>query len=138
MNLIYPVVFYKEEEMYNVILPDFSNAVTCGDSLGNAIEMARDLIGALIIDLEIDKKELPQPSCLKNVLLLEGQFVSLVDINMEQYKKSLQKNIKKTLTIPKDINDEAENLEINFSKVLRDALKREIDVIKKKLDNSYL
>lgn len=133
MNLIYPAIFYKEEDQYNVILPDFSNAVTYGNDLGNAIEMARDLIGALIIDLEIDKKLIPQPSKLDDVFLLDGQFVSLVDINMEQYKKSLQKNIKKTLSIPKDINDEAENLEINFSKVLRDALKKEIDLIKIKL-----
>ena len=135
MNLIYPVIFYKEEEVYNVILPDFSNAVTYGNDLGNAIEMARDLIGALIIDLEIDKKLIPQPSSFNDLILMDGQFVSLVDINMEQYKKSLQKNVKKTLSIPKDINDEAENLEINFSKVLRDALKREIAVIKNQLNN---
>lgn len=132
MNLIYPAIFYKEEDVYNVILPDFSNAVTYGIDLGNAIEMARDLIGALIIDLEIDKKEIPQPSEIKDILLKEEEFISLVDIDMNQYKKSLQKSIKKTLSIPKDINDEAENLEINFSKVLREALKKEIDLIKRK------
>ena len=107
MSLIYPVIFYKEGEMYNVILPDFSNAVTCGNDLGNAIEMARDLIGTLIIDLEIDKKLIPQPSKLDDVFLLDGQFVSLVDINMEQYKKSLQKNItqltKKMLMLSKTL-----------------------------------
>ena len=97
--LIYPAIFRKEEKGgYSVFIPDLNNS-TCGENLQEAIYMAKDL--------KIENK---------------SDFVSLIDLNYDEYKKSLVKSIKKTVYISKVLNDKAESLHINFSQTLQDAL----------------
>lgn len=38
MLSIYPACFFKEENHYSVIFPDFNYLSTCGDSLQDAME----------------------------------------------------------------------------------------------------
>ena len=53
----------------------------------------------------------------------DGSFVSLVSVDAEQYaKQHFDKAVKKTLTIPSWLNDAAVKQNINFSKLLKDAL----------------
>ena len=116
--LVYPVIFRKEDQGgYSVFIPDLDNNSTCGETLAEAIYMARDLIGGLAVFWTVnEKKELPKPSAIKDIKLEnEEDFVSLIEVDLDAYKKSLIKSVKKMVYIPKDLNDEAESLEINFS-----------------------
>lgn len=127
--LVYPAIFHEEEVGgYSVFLPDFNNASTCGETLEESIYMAKDLLGGLaVVYTEDDKRDLPKASDIKDVKFdSKNEFISLIEVNYDEYKKSLVKNVKKTVYIPKDLNDKAEELEINFSKVLRDALQFEL------------
>lgn len=120
---IYPAIFRKEESGYSVFIPDLQNA-TCGENLQEAIYMAKDLIGALAVEyIDYENKEMPKASDINDVELEnEGDFVTLIDLDFDEYKKSLVKNVRKTVYISKDLNDKAESLHINFSQTLQDAL----------------
>lgn len=124
-NLIYPARFEKEEDgQYAVFFPDFDDTATCGTDLADAYFMAEDLLGNLGIDYEQDKRNLPGVTDLSKFGINTNKtFMSLISIDFDEYKKRvLDKPIRKTLYIPKGLNDMAEEKGINFSQVLRDAL----------------
>ena len=66
MKNSYPIILTPDEPGYIVFIPDF-NVNTEGESLTEAIEMARDAIGLMGIDYEDDGKELPSPSSVFSV-----------------------------------------------------------------------
>ena len=146
MKVIYPVLFYEEKEGgSSVFVPDLekalnTNASTCGNTLEEAIYMAEDLIAGLILDEMEEGNKIPKASKIENVLFDEIEsnieiedwdYVSkfktyvVVDINSfaEKWGKEL---IKKTVNIPKWVNTKAEELKINFSKTLEEALVEKI------------
>lgn len=125
-KFIYPACFYKEENgQYSVIFPDFGGA-TYGNDLEDAYTMAQDYLGGIIVDMQDDNEALPTPSDIKDVKVDEQPdgFVSLIAVDPDAYRST--KSIKKTLTIPVWLNDIAVAQNVNFSKVLQDALKRQL------------
>lgn len=66
MKAVYPVVFTKLSDGYMAYSPDF-DINTQGDDLAEAISMVRDAIGIVGIDMEDDKKSLPEPSAVETI-----------------------------------------------------------------------
>ncbi len=94
-----------------------------------AIEMARDAIGLMGIDMEDDGKALPNPRTLKSILTAEGAIVSLVDVDFAEYRrKNEMRAVKKNCTLPSWLCYEAEKANINFSQALQAELKRELHI----------
>ena len=124
-SLVYQVVISFDENekskyKYLAYIPDIAG-YTQGESLADAIAMARDYIGTYSLD-----NVLPNPSKLK-VDSEPGDIVTLVDINPETYKKAVnRKPVKKTLTIPSYLNDAAVEEGLNFSQTLADAIKEKL------------
>lgn len=54
-KVAYPVILKPDQEGYYVEIPDFDIA-TEGDTIAEAMEMARDAIGLMGIDMEDEKK----------------------------------------------------------------------------------
>lgn len=129
--LIYPAIFRKEENGYSVFIPDLKNA-TCGETLEEAIYMAKDMIGALAVQyIDYEKKDMPKATDITKISLEKGNdFISLIDVDFYAYKKSLVKSVKKTVYITKELNDKAESMHINFSQTLQDALTKIISTSK--------
>ena len=125
MAVVYPVILSKEANGYFVTIPDF-DANTEGETLEEAIFMARDAIGILGIEMEDEGEQLPKPfsrTCEKEL----GDQEALIDIDFEDYrKKNDNRTVKKNCTIPYYLNAQAEKAGINFSRLLQDALKREL------------
>ena len=126
MKLVYPACFYKEDDGgYSVVVPDLKGCITQGDSLAEAIQMAEDAaLGWLLTSVE-NNEDLPNASDIKDVVLeYENGFKSLLllDLGLYSQKYGNRKSIKKTLTLPIWLNEAAEKCNINFSKVLQDAL----------------
>ena len=133
MLSIYPACFYEEENGYSVIFPDFDFLSTCGDTLQEAMEMAVDCLAGALFSAKIDGEKIPSPSKIESIdpkkiseeLGFESKsyFVNLVSVDVEDYAKThFNKAVKKTLTIPEWLNEEAISKKINFSKVLQEAL----------------
>ena len=129
MKLAYPIVLSQGENHIIVFVPDF-NINTQGKDYVTAIEMARDAIGLMGIDLEDEKEELPVPSIVSAIKKeSEDDIVTLVDVDFTEYRrKNDMRTVRRNVTLPSWLNFEAEKSGINVSAVLQKALKIELNL----------
>lgn len=127
MKTVYPIVLTQGQKYIVVYIPDFQ-INTQGTSYADAIEMARDAIGIMGIDMEDEKEALPEPSSLDSIRAAYADgVVTLVDVDFSEYRrKNDLRAVRKNCTIPSWLNFEAEQAGVNFSAVLQEALKREL------------
>ncbi|MED9822912.1 MAG: type II toxin-antitoxin system HicB family antitoxin [Christensenellales bacterium] len=130
MKNAYPVIMTQGKEFVVVFVPDF-NINTQGRNIPDAIEMARDAIGIVGIDMQDDGKALPKASSHADIQAEApfGSIVTLVDIDFSEYRrKNDMRTVKKNCTIPSWLNFEAERAGVNFSAILQAALKSELHI----------
>lgn len=123
-KIFYPAVFQPEDNgAFTVFFPDVDGCITCGENMENAYEMASDALGLVLSYMEDNKEPIPFPSAPQKIHLEEGQFLVVIEFDMAAYKrKNNSKAVKKTLSIPEWLNEEATNRGVNFSQVLQEAL----------------
>lgn len=126
MKLIYPAVFYPNEndEGYTVEVPDLPGCVTVGESLEAAIEMGVDAASGWILGELEEGNDIPAASDYKDIVPDEPDgFVNLLMLDMDSYAEQYgSKSVRKNITIPAWLNAYGERHNVNFSKVLQDAL----------------
>lgn len=135
MKKVYPVIFTQTETIVLVEVPDME-ILTEGTDLENAIEMARDAMGLKGIATQDEGRELPEASRLEDIDASKGTFaedgksiLSLVDIDFAVYRRKMDnKTVRRNVTLPNWLNQEAEAANINVSKVLQDALMQKLNV----------
>lgn len=122
-KLFYPAIFHKAEEGgFWVSFPDIPECLTEGDSMAQAYEMAVDALGLALSSIINDKEPIPSSSEPDSITVTDGVLV-IVEFDMEAYKRRTNsKAVKKTLSIPEWLNEEATSMGINFSQVLQEAL----------------
>lgn len=127
---VYPAVFSPEENGgYSVLFPDLEGCYTCGDNLEDSLEMASDALALVLYGYEKDRRPIPAPSARDGIVIKDNEFINYVSCDTMAYRKRYNnKAIKKTLTIPEWLNEEATALGINFSQVLQDALKKQLNI----------
>ena len=129
MKQAYPIIIKKDKNLYVVDIPDF-NINTQGESIPEAIEMARDAIGMSGCYLADRKENVPSPSDMQSVTVSAQDILTLVDVDFDEYRKKHElRTIRKNLTIPSWLNERAEQANINFSAVLQNALKNELNLL---------
>lgn len=137
MKAIYPVIFTKTGTCILVEVPDLG-ILTEGKDMVDAIDMARDAIGLKGISMEDDTIEIPKASNLDEVDVSKGSFssdgvsfVSLVDIDFTEYrKKNDNKTVRRNVTLPNWLNQEAEKAHVNVSRVLQEALMEKLGAVR--------
>lgn len=129
-KLFYPAIFHKAEEGgYWVTFPDLPECMTQGDDMTDAYEMAIEALGLAIISREEEKEEIPVSSEPFNIEIGENEICVVIEFDMLAYKKRRNSRaVKKTLSIPAWLNEEAMALGVNFSQVLQEALMQKIGV----------
>jgi len=130
MKLIYPAIFYpfdNGEEGYTVEFPDLPGCVTEGYDLIDAFEMAADAAsGWILLELE-EGKHAPAASTLADISAPDDAMVNMVVLDMDAYaEKYGSKVVRKNITIPAWLNTFGEKNNINFSRVLSDALLKQV------------
>ena len=141
MISMYPAIFYHEKNgHYSVVFPDLNHLATCGDTMQEATEMAVDCLAGYLYSEKKDGNEIPQPTPLDKIDIHceddedddysdDDLFVSMISVNVEEYAKThFEKSVRKSLTIPKWLNDMAISRKINFSMVLQKALMNEMNI----------
>lgn len=128
---MYPAVFSTDGKTgYTVIFPDLLGCVTEGDTLKEAVEMAEDALGIYLYSLSEDGEEFPEASNPADIKCEKGEFTDLVVWDEEEYlKRTDNKAVKKTLTIPSWLNYKAEEKQLNFSQILQRALREELELV---------
>lgn len=128
MKKAYPVVLSRGVTHIIAYVPDF-NINSQGCDLAEAMEMARDAIGLMGIDMEDDGLPLPDASALSGVKASSNEIVTLVDVDFAEYRrKHDSRAVKKNCTLPSWLAYEAEQAGINFSAVLQAALKAKLHI----------
>lgn len=128
MKAAYPIVITRDEKFLVVDVPDFCIG-TQGVDLADAIEMARDAIGLMGIDMEDHNRDLPAPSNLSDIETGDGDIVTLVDVDFTEYRRKNElRTVKKNCTLPSWLCAEAEKANLNFSQLLQSAIKRELRI----------
>lgn len=129
MKAAYPIVMSKGKEHIVVFVPDF-NINTQGVDYADAMEMARDAIGLMGIDMEDEKEAIPRPSALAGIAKeSEADVVTLVDVDFAEYRrKNDMRTVRRNVSLPSWLNAEADRAGLNVSAVLQTALKQELRI----------
>lgn len=128
-NYIYPVILKKEDGGILVSFPDFPGQVTYAETEDEAIKAAQEVLSLCIRDLEDRGGECPTPSELKDIKLKDEDKLVYIHMWMP-YFRHIEKivYVKKTLTIPKWLDEMAKEKNINFSAILVKGLKKELGI----------
>ncbi|MDE5598800.1 MAG: type II toxin-antitoxin system HicB family antitoxin [Lachnospiraceae bacterium] len=142
MKQVYPTFIVNtndgSEHPFLVCVPDME-IFTEGDTFADAIEMARDAIGAAGISMEDNKEELPTPSDQltaiekvkqdTGVIDFSEGILTYVDVDFFEYRKKVDtKTVRRNVALPSWLNYEAEHAGINVSRVLQEALMNVLNV----------
>lgn len=129
MKAAYPIVMSRGAEHIVVFVPDF-NINTQGADYADAMEMARDAIGLMGIDMEDEKEAIPRPSDVADVSKeREGDVVTLVDVDFMEYRrKNDMRTVRRNVSLPSWLNAEADKAGVNVSAILQTALKQELQI----------
>ena len=125
MNYVYPAIFYPEPDgKFSVIFPDLNDLATFGNDLSDAFAMATEACSMYLFNTLRDGELLPKPSSINDIEKDDDNaFVNMVLVDLSEYAKHhSDKAIKKTLSIPTWLNTLCEKKNINYSKVLQEAL----------------
>ena len=127
-KLFYPAVFHKEDDGFWVSFPDFPECLTEGDDMDQAYEMAFEALGLAITSRKEEGETIPSPSSIDTLSIDDG-ILTVINFDMMEYlRKHNSKAVKKTLSIPEWLNEEALRLGLNFSQVLQEALMQKIGI----------
>lgn len=128
-KLFYPAIFHKAEEGgFWISFPDIPECLTEGDNMQQAYEMAVEALGLALVNRKEEKEEIPVPSEIDRIQEEDGTLV-IVEFDMQEYlRKHNSKAVKKTLSIPEWLNEEATAMGVNFSQVLQEALMNKLNI----------
>lgn len=116
---VYPAVFHKNEDgTFTISYPDLPGCISEGKNLGNAMYMAESALTQWIEYLSDKKKDIPQASDLKDISAGENEFVNLIRANIKDGKA-----VRRTVSIPKWMDDLVSEDGLSLSKILQDTLK---------------
>ena len=135
MKYIFPAVFTPAEEGgYLVNFPDITDhtsyaCMTEGDTLEEALDMASDVLNLTLWSMEEDGAPVPRASAMQEMKAPEGGFVNLISANTKAYREKYDtRAVRKNVTIPHGLDVLGTKNKVNFSKVLQDALMKELHV----------
>ena len=121
---VYPAIFHPNDDgSYTITYPDFPGCISEGKSLGNAVYMAQTALTQWIEYLTDKKQSIPSASDLKSIDLSPEEFVSLIRADVKDGRA-----VKRTVSIPKWMDDKVTETGLSLSRVLQDALKERLNV----------
>ena len=125
----YPAVFtYEPGQEIAIDFPDLGCA-TSGVNDDDALLSARELLGCVLYGMEEDGEEIPDPTPLSDVETRAYEYTVLVDVYMPSIRQAnINRSVNRTVTLPAWLNAAALERNINFSQVLQDALKAQLNL----------
>ncbi|MBC1274209.1 type II toxin-antitoxin system HicB family antitoxin [Listeria booriae] len=126
VNIVYPATLEQDGDYILVRFPDIPEAMTQGQTLEEAFDMAEEVLGLCLED----QKNFPEPSPVRDIRKkFPNKEVALIGLDLAAYRRKYHsKSIRKNVTIPEWIANMAEEDNINFSQTLTEALKEKLCV----------
>lgn len=116
---VYPAIFHANTDgSYTVTYPDLPGCVTEGKSLGNAMYMAQAALTQWLEYLTDQKERAPAATRPRDVPVEQEEFVNLIRADVRDNRA-----VRRTVSIPKWMDEQVSAAGISLSRVLQDALK---------------
>ncbi len=124
----YPAIFSKEKDAYNVKFIDFDDIFTYGIGFDDAYYMAQDALYQMLPEY---KENLPVPTYdYMNIKVKDGDFITMVELDIAEHEKKIStKTVNTTVTMPEYLKNLADMKGINFSKLLQESIKKELNLL---------
>lgn len=124
----YPAIFSKEGKAYNVKFLDFEDIFTFGEGFSDAYYMAQDALYNMLPEY---KDKLPEPTFdYMKIKVKENEFITMVELDPVEHEKKLsKKTVNTTVTMPEWLKNLADVKGLNFSKILQEGLKKELNLL---------
>ena len=120
---VYPGIFTKNSDgSYTVTFPDLEGCISEGKTLKDALKMAQSALTQWIEYLNDNKMDIPKASDQTDITVASNEFINLVYADLRDNKA-----VKRTLSIPKWMDDKASVAGLSLSKVLQEALRSKFD-----------
>ena len=121
---IYPAVFHPEDDgSYTISFPDLPSCMTEGKDLSNALYMAQDLLTQWAAYCEYKGETLPPASRMEDTVCKPGEFVNLVRAVVRD-----ERAVRRTVSLPKWLDEQVSAAGLSLSRVLQDALKERLNI----------
>jgi len=118
MEYVYPAIFHKnEDESYTIIYPDLPGCISEGKSLENALYMAQSALAQWIGYLNDKERQIPEASAIKDISVTKDEFANLICVGLKD-----KRAVKRTVSIPKWMDDKVVQSGLSLSRVLQEAL----------------
>ena len=118
MEYVYPALFQQNEDgSYTITYPDLPGCISEGKSLGNAMMMAQSALTQWIEYLTDKKQPIPPASEMDGIEHEKNVFVNFIRAEVKDGRA-----VKRTVSIPRWMDDKAAETGLSLSRVLQDAL----------------
>ena len=112
---IFPAIFDYDNDGISIEFPDLPGCLPCADSTEEAVKYAKAALALHLYGMEQDSEEIPKPTPVNKLHPEANQAIILVDVWMPPFRDQMEnKAVKKTLTIPKWLDDIAVRNNVNF------------------------
>lgn len=116
---VYPAIFHANTDgSYTVSYPDLPGCITEGKTLGNAMYMAQSALTQWVEYLTDQKEPIPSASQPQAIATEKEEFVNLIRADVKDTRA-----VRRTVSIPKWMDDQVSAAGLSLSRVLQDALK---------------
>ena len=118
MEYVYPAIFHRnEDDSYTVTYPDLPGCISEGKTLGNALYMAQSALKQWLSYLMDKEQEIPPFSELEDIKSSTSDLVNLICTEVKDTRA-----VKRTVSIPRWMDDKVVQSGLSLSKVLQEAL----------------
>lgn len=131
MKYNYYAVFEKVEKGYHIYYPDISGCFSFAKTIEEALYMSKDALEGHLLILEEDGDEIKEPSTFLELIknLKENEILQLISVDTDFVRKRAKnKSVNKMVTLPEWLIELGKEKKINFSQLLQDALKKELNI----------
>ena len=123
-NYIFPAILEYAEDGVSVSFPDLKGCFSYGDTEEEAMENAKEALELHLFGMEEEGIEILEHTPIKELKCEEKEIITLIRVWMIPVRDQMKnKAVKKTLTVPAWLNDEAVKQKVNFSAILQASLK---------------
>lgn len=116
---VYPAVFHPNADgSITVTFPDLPGCISEGQDISGAVTMAQSALAQWVEYLKESGTGIPAPGDIRALVLEAGEFSTLIRAEVKDGRA-----VKRTVSIPKWMDDKVSESGLSLSRVLQDALR---------------
>lgn len=128
---VFPAVveWLEVDNVFDITFPDLEECFTFAETEQDIFKSAKEVLELYLYEREQNNQIIPQSTKINEIKLVKDQFIVMVEVWMIPVRdKFNNKSVKKTLTIPKWLNDLAVEEDVNFSQILQSSIKEYLGI----------